>query len=146
MLLKLLVLLVVLLMFPVLASAEVMTVSFSGTEMRSAPNAMASKVVIRLSPYSLLKVLEKGSEYFKVNDYRGRTGWVHHSFLKAATGVVITGDRANVRQGSGTNHAVIFQLSKGDTCRFLSKEEKWLEIQTNDGRKGCVAAFLTWGQ
>ena len=144
--LKLLILLVVLLMIPVLASAVVMTVSFSGTEIRSAPNAMVSKVIIRLSPYSPLKVLEKGPEYYKVSDYRGSTGWFHDSLLSVATGVVITGDRANVRQGPGTNHAVIFQLSKGYTCRFLSKEEKWLEIQTNDGRKGWVAAFLTWGQ
>ena len=71
--LKLLVMLVVFLMLPILASAEVMTVSFSGTEMRSSPNAMASKVITKLSPYSPLKVLEKGPEYYKVNDYRGRT-------------------------------------------------------------------------
>ena len=112
--------------------------------MRSTPNAMVSKVITKLSSHSPLKLLEKGPEYYKFNDYRGRTGWVHRSLLSATTGAVITGDRANVRQGPGTSHSVTFQLSKGDTCHLLSKQEKWLEIQTNDGRKGWVAAFLTW--
>lgn len=58
----------------------------------------------------------------------------------------MTGDRANVRQGPGTNHAVAFQLSKGDACRVIAKEEKWIEVQHADGRRGWVAGFLTWGQ
>jgi len=144
--LKLLVLLFVSLMLPTLVLAEIMTVSFSGTEMRSAPNAMSSKVIAKLAPYTPLQILEKGAEYFKVKDYRGRTGWVHRSLFGTTSGVVVTGDRANVRQGPGSNHDVLLQLSKGDTCRLLSKQDKWLEIQTADGRKGWVAAFLTWGQ
>ena len=58
----------------------------------------------------------------------------------------MTGDRANVRQSPSTNHVVAFQLSKGDTCRVIVKEEKWIEIRTADGRQGLVAGFLTWGQ
>jgi SH3-like domain-containing protein len=143
---KLLALIFVFLLFPTMALADIMTVSFSGTEMRSAPNAMSSKVIAKVSTYTPLDVLEKGPEYYKVKDYRGRTGWVHHALLTSKPGVVVTGDLANVRQGPSTNHAVIFQLSKNDSCRLLSKQEKWFEIQTADGRKGWVAAFLTWGQ
>ena len=117
--LKLLILLVVLLMIPVLASTVVMTVSFSGTEMRSAPNAMVSKVITKLSPYSPLKVLEKGLEYYKVSDYRDRPSGLHHSLLSSSAGVVVTGDRANVRQGPGTSHYVIFQISKGEYVSFI---------------------------
>jgi len=144
--LKLLALFFVLLLFPSMALADIMTVSFSGTEMRSAPNAMASKVISQLSTYTPLEVIEKGAEYYKIINYRGRTGWVHRALLSSNPGIVVTGDRANVRQGPGTNHAVIFQLAKGDSCRLLSKQEKWLEVQSADGRKGWVAGFLTWGQ
>ena len=113
--------------------------------MRSAPNAMASKVIAKVSTYTPLKVPEKGPEYYKVSDYHDRPSGFHHSLLSSTAGVVVTGDRANVRQGPGTSHSVIFQISKVNTCRLLSGQEKWLEIQTNDGRKGWVAAFLTWG-
>ena len=139
--LKLLVLLTLLLLLPTLTLAEIMTVSFSGTEMRS-----ASKVVTKVATFIPLEVLEKGAEYYKVEDYRGRTGWVHRSLLSSKPGIVVTGDLANVRRGPGTNHPVIFQLSKGDSCRLLSKQEKWLEVQSADGRKGWVADFLTWGR
>ena len=141
--LKLLILFFVLLLFPSMALADIMTVSFSGTEMRSAPNAMSSKVISKAPTYTPLDVLEKGPEYYKVKDYLGR---VHNALLNSKPGIVVTGDRANVRQGPGTNHSVAFQLAKGDTCRVITRNEKWLEIRTAVGRQGWVAKFLTWGQ
>ena len=70
--------------------AENMSVGFSGTEMRSAPNAMASKVVTKLTPSSPLTIVEKGSDYYKVKDYNGRSGWVHRALLSSTQGVVVT--------------------------------------------------------
>ena len=106
--------------------AERVAVGFSGTEMRSKPNAMNSKVVSKLTPYSPLTVIEKGADYFKVKDYRGRSGWVHRSLLRNTQGVVVTGDSANVRQGPGTNHSVVFQLSKGMTAKLIKKQDNCL--------------------
>lgn len=126
--------------------AENMSVGFSGTEMRSAPNAMASKVVTKLTPYSPLTVIEKGSDYYKVKDYRGRSGWVHRALLSSTPSVVVTGNSANVRQGPGTNHAVVFQLSKGMTAKLLEKQGKWVKVQTVEGKKGWIAGFLVWGE
>ena len=120
--LKLFVLLVSCLLLPGLVMAEVMSVSFSGAEMRSAPSAMNSQVLSKMQLYAPLEVLEKGAEYYKVKDFRGRAGWVHRSLLKTAPGLVITGDRANVRQGPGANHQVIFQLSKGEIGRASCRE------------------------
>ena len=116
--------------------AENMSVGFSGTEMRSAPNAMASRVVAKLLPYSPLTVIEKDSDYYKVKDYRGRSGWVHRALLSSAPSVVVTSDSANVRQGPGTNHAVVFKLSKGMTAKLLEKQGKWVNVQIADGKKG----------
>ena len=138
---------VLLICFVTLSSsyAENMSVGFSGTEMRSQPNAMDSKVVAKLTPYSPLTVIEKGNDYYKVKDYRGRSGWVHRSLLSSTQGVVVTGDSANVRQGPGTSHPVVFQLSKGMTAKFLKKEDKWVHVQTSDLKSGWIANFLVWG-
>lgn len=144
--LKLLILLIIYLFLPTVAMAEMMSVGFSGTEMRSAPNAMASKVITKLAPYSPLTVIEKGSDYYKVRDYRGRSGWVHRTLLNSTPSVVVTGNSANVRQGPGTNHAVVFQLSKGMTAKLLGKQGKWVKVQTADGKKGWIAGFLVWGE
>jgi hypothetical protein len=72
--LKLLVLLIVSLLLPSMLLAEILTVSFSGTELRSAPNAMASKVITKITRYSPLSVIEKGPEGFS------RTEWMGASF------------------------------------------------------------------
>ena len=125
--------------------AEYMSVGFSGTEMRSKPSAMDSKVVAEVPPCSPLTVIEKGPDYYRVKDYRGRSGWVHRALLSNTPGVVVTGDSANVRQGPGTNHPVAFQLSKGMTAKSLEKQDKWIHIQTIDGKQGWIADFLVWG-
>jgi hypothetical protein len=46
--------------------ADIMTVSFSGTEMRSTPNAMSSKVITKVSTYTPLEVLEKALSTIKL--------------------------------------------------------------------------------
>lgn len=144
--LKLLGLLCFSLLFSNQAMAEYMTVAFTGAEMRSAPNAMAARTIAEVPPHTPLMVLEKNAEYYKVKDFKGRTGWVHRALLGSSPGVVVIGDRANVRQGPDTSQAVLFQLARGETGRMLRKQDKWLEIQTFDGRQGWVAEFLTWGQ
>ena len=50
--------------------AENMSLGFSSTEMRSTPNAMDSKVVTKIDPYSPVTVIEKVSDYYN----RGRNG------------------------------------------------------------------------
>lgn len=125
--------------------AERMSVGFSGTEMRSKPNAMNSKVITKVAPYTPLTVIKKNPEYYKVKDYRGRSGWVHRSLLNNAPGVVVTGDKANVRLGPGTNHPVIFQLSKGMAAKLLEKQDKWVRVQTAENKIGWIADFLVWG-
>lgn len=137
--------LMVFLLLPSLVLAEVMTVTFSGTEMRSAPHAMTSKIIATVEPSTPLTVLEKQADYYKVSDYRGRTGWVHRSLLGTAPGIVVTGDQANVRQGPGINHPVTFQLSKGMAAQLLDKQDKWVHVRSNDGKEGWIADFLVWG-
>jgi SH3-like domain-containing protein len=125
--------------------AEIMSVAFTGTEVRSAPSSMSSEVVLKANKYYPLTVSKQGPEYYKVSDYRGRNGFVHKSLLKPQPAIVVTGDRANVRQGPSTNDSVIFQLSKGESGQVTGEEGKWIEIKTADGRRGWIAGFLTWG-
>lgn len=97
--------------------AENMYIGFSGTEMRSKPNAMDSKVVTKIDPYSPVTVFEKVSDYYN----HERNGWEHRSLLSSTPEVVVTSDNSNLRREPGTNQPVVFQLSKGMTAKFLEK-------------------------
>ena len=125
--------------------AEVMSVAFTGAEMRTAPSAMASKVITKTNKYYPLTVTNKDSEYYQVNDFKGRKGYIHKSLLNSQPAVIVTGDRANVRSGPGTDQGVVFQMAKGETARLVSKSNGWVEIETAKGQKGWIAEFLVWG-
>lgn len=126
--------------------AQTMSVAFTGAEVRSAPSAMASKVVYKANKYYPLTATKEVGEYYQVSDYRGRSGYVHKSLLKEQKAVVVTGDRANVRSGPGTGNEVAFQVSKGESALLMNKQEGWVEIKTAQGQKGWIADFLVWGE
>lgn len=127
-------------------AAETMSVAFNGAEVRSAPSAMASKVLFKAGKYQPLTVLEQGAEYYKVNDYRGRSGYIHKSLLRNKAAVVVTGDRANVRSGPGTTNEIVFQLGKGAGALLLNKQDGWVEIKSTEGETGWIADFLVMGE
>lgn len=143
--LKSLLILVIFLIVPNFALAEMMSVGFSGTDLRSEPNSMNSRVIAELAPLTPVNVMQKTADYCKAKDFQGRTGWVHRALLSDKATVVVTGDKANVRQGPGTNHAVAFQVSKGMPAKLIEKQEKWVHIETPEGKQGWIADFLVWG-
>lgn len=143
--LKSIFILMFILLIPFAAAAEMMSVRFSGTEMRSKPNAMASDVISTLTPGTPLIITEKKADYYEVKDFRGRSGWVHRALLSEDRGVVISAESANVRQGPGTDNPILFKLDKGTAAKFLSKQDKWVQLQLANGKTGWVAEFLVWG-
>jgi SH3-like domain-containing protein len=117
----------------------------------SAPQAAGNKtpsdsrVITKVAPYSPLFILAKGEDYYQVKDHSGRGGWVHRTLLSQTRGVIVTGDSANISQGSGTNHPVIFQISKGVTAKFIEKQDKWIRVEIANGKTCSIANFLIWG-
>ena len=126
--------------------AEWMSVSFSGAEIRTAPTAAASKVVFTASRYYPLEVTSTEKEYYKVRDFQGRNGYIHKTLLKPVKSVLVSVGKANVRMGPGSDNDIAFQLEKGDSAKFLSKRDGWVEIQTADGDQGWIADFLVLGE
>lgn len=131
-------------LLPAVIFAESMSVAFSGADIRTAPSAAASKVIFTASRYYPLEVLSSEKEYYRVKDFRGRSGYIHKSLLSKVETVVVTADKANVRQGPGVDNPVIYQLSSGSSAKFLGKVDGWLEISSSKG-KGWIADFLVWG-
>jgi len=126
--------------------AEVMSVAFTGAEIRTAPSSMSSKVILKVGKYYPLTINKRGSDYYQVSGYRVRNGFIHKSLLRPQPAVIVTADKANVRSGPGTSHNVAFQLSQGEAARLISSNDGWVEIGTAEGQKGWIAEFLVWGE
>lgn len=127
-------------------ATEMMSVSFSGADIRTSPSAAMSKVVFTASRYYPLEVVGKDKEYYKVKDHNGRIGYIHKTLLNDDKTIVVTADKANLRKGPGTDNDVVGQLSKNDGAKFVSKTEGWVEIVTANGERGWIADFLIWGE
>lgn len=128
-----------------LSHAEQMSVSFSGAEIRTNPNA-SSKVVFSAKRYYPLNIISKENEYYKVSDYRGLSGYIHRSLLKSIKTVIVTASNANLRSGPGTGNEVVFQLGKGAGALLLNKQDGWVEVKSTEGKTGWIADFLVWGE
>lgn len=144
--LKTLIISTIIVLLPTAILADMMSVGFSETEIRSQPYVSGSKVLKKVPRLTPLSILEKSTDYCKVKDFEGTVGWVHSSLLSNSPAVVVTGDKANVRSGPGTGHGIVFQLSRGDTALLIGTSEKWVAIETPNGQKGWIAEFLVWGE
>ncbi|WP_432689376.1 SH3 domain-containing protein [Pseudooceanicola sp. C21-150M6] len=56
----------------------------------------------------------------------------------------VTGNRVNMRNGPGTNYAIVDRLTRGQEVEVLSEPGNgWLELRVNDtGQVGWMADFL----
>jgi hypothetical protein len=58
----------------------------------------------------------------------------------AAQSGVVTADRLNLREGAGTDYAVVGSAAKGETVTILEESEGWFRVRLEDGRTGWAAA------
>lgn len=57
--------------------------------------------------------------------------------------VLVKSSLLNVRSGPGSNYAVLFTVKKNDRLTVLEKSNKWFRVQTESGKQGWVAGWLT---
>lgn len=65
----------------------------------------------------------------------GETLFTLHLSLKAAS-------RANIRQGPGTNFAIVFAVDEGDALTGHSYVDEWIRVTDSSGREGWVFRSL----
>jgi spore germination protein len=59
--------------------------------------------------------------------------------------VTVNGSVVNLRNGPGTNHAVIGQVTRGKSLSVIGQSGDWLHIAVNNSTKAWIAGWLTTG-
>lgn len=57
-------------------------------------------------------------------------------------GLVITAERANLRNGPGTNYAVTKTLNRGERLQAIGKQGEWIQVQLPNGQIGWIHSSL----
>lgn len=125
--------------------AEMISVVHQPAELKDQPKAARAKVLSQLPRYAPLQVLEAGPEYIKVQDFSGKTGYIHKSVTGDIASLAIKADVCNVRSGPGTEFGIVFKATRGSSFIVLNKQQEWIEISNAAGQTGWVWQNLTWG-
>lgn len=106
-------------------------------------NARKLYVVSRYTP--LEKVVNSGT-WVKVRDSGGSMGWVEKRVLSSKRYVVVTAERASVRQAPDAGAAVVFQVVQNVALEWLGAGGGgWARVRHQDGASGFIRSTEVWG-
>lgn len=135
-----------LVLFPIATptmAAERMAVRSNVANVRADAGAQGD-ILWQMERYYPVIVIEKKGAWYRFKDMDGHQGWVHKSLLDSTATVVVRVRLANIRNGPGTQHDVIFDAEKGTPFKVLQKKGRWIEVQHSDGDCGWVFDQLVW--
>ncbi|MFQ5520923.1 MAG: SH3 domain-containing protein [Candidatus Methylomirabilia bacterium] len=93
-----------------------------------------------------LRVVGRDGQWLEVEEFEGYKGWIYAPLTDAKPAVIVKGVRetANIRQGPGRDHPVVFRADRGVSFQLLEKKGEWLQIQHADGDRGWIHESLVW--
>ncbi|HPT49796.1 MAG TPA: SH3 domain-containing protein [Accumulibacter sp.] len=117
----------------------------TATVLYDAPSQKGSKlfVVRRGTPVEMVVILEGWS---KVRDADGGLAWIEAKYLSKKRSIIVTASRAQVRQSTEENAALVFEAEKGVALDFVGAASGgWIKVRHRDGQSGFVLANQVWG-
>lgn len=117
----------------------------AATVLYDAPSQRGVKVFVikRLTPVEVVVSLEGWS---KVRDAEGGLAWIEKKFLNEKRSVIVTADRADIRQKADEGSPVVFAAEKNVAMDFVEVAPGgWVKVKHSDGQSGFVRANQIWG-
>ncbi|MFZ4534855.1 SH3 domain-containing protein [Propionivibrio sp.] len=110
-----------------------------------APSQRGSKlfVIKRDTPVEVVVSLEGWS---KVRDAEGGLAWIEKKYLSEKRSVIVTANRAEVRQKAEEGSPLVFAAEKNVALEYLeAMPGGWIKVRHLDGQSGFVRANQIWG-
>lgn len=126
------------------ANAEYRTVD-TATVLYDAPSQRGAKrfVIKRETPVEVVVSIEGWS---KVRDAEGSLTWIEKKYLSDKRTVIVTADRAEVRQKPEEGAPLVFAAEKSVALEYLEASPGgWIKVRHRDGQSGFVRANQIWG-
>ncbi len=110
-----------------------------------APSQRGAKqfVIKRDTPVEQVVVLEGWS---KVRDADGGLAWIEKKYLNERRTVIVTAERADIRQKPDEASPLVFAAEKKVSLDYLETAPGgWAKVRHRDGQSGYVRAAQVWG-
>ena len=126
------------------SAVEMRTVD-APTVLYDAPSQRGVKLFVIRSetPVELVVGLEG---WANVRDADGGLAWIERKFLAERRTVIVTADRAVVRQKPDEGSPPVFEADKNVALDYLEAAPGgWIQVRHRDGQSGFVRANQIWG-
>jgi SH3-like domain-containing protein len=126
------------------ASARMVSVNGSKTNLRSGPGTNYA-ILWELGKGYPLRVIDSRDGWLKVVDFENDEGWVSGKLVSRNPHVIVKKNRINIRSGPGTGYKLVGQANYGVVFRTLESRSGWVKIRHENGMTGWVQRSLLWG-
>jgi len=131
-------------------AAEMVSVRGEDVRLR-AQGSVAGEILWELGDGFPLRVVQRQGDWIKVRDFEDDTGWIAARKTSRKAYVIVSAnrerqDRANIRQGPGTEHPVVARAAYGVVLEVLENRKEWVKVRHEKGVTGWISAGLVWGR
>jgi len=117
----------------------------AATVLYDAPSQRGVKVFV-IKRYTPVEVVVSLEGWSKVRDADGGLAWIEKKFLNDKRTVIVTADRAEIRQKADEGSPMVFAAEKNVALEFLEVSPGgWIKVRHSDGQTGFVRANQVWG-
>lgn len=95
--------------------------------------------------YPLYVVKATADGWLHVMDFDGDRGWISSNLISFDPYVITQLPKSNVRDGRGTENAIVFTAERGVVLKVLKEEKGWLNVRHADGDEGWISAKIVFG-
>ncbi|KPK27669.1 MAG: hypothetical protein AMJ61_04725, partial [Desulfobacterales bacterium SG8_35_2] len=106
--------------------------------------SLTSEVLRTVPPGYPVAVLERQGDWFLVEDFRERKGWVFASLVTELRTVIIKVYKGNLRSGPGLKDDIIKQLNHGTVMSVLERNGEWLKVSDSEELTGWLNREIIW--
>ena len=93
-----------------------------------------------------VEVVVSLSDWVTVRDAEGGLAWIEKKYLSDKHSVIVTAERAQIRQSADEGAALSFEAEKNVALDFVEAAPGgWIKVRHRDGQAGFVRANQIWG-
>lgn len=91
-----------------------------------------------------LQIIAEYGNWRRIRDWEGAEGWMHYSLLSGVRTVLVTAERAALRDAPHPDAPVRAWAEQGVVARVMQCTLSWCRVRA-EGYKGWVAKAEVWG-
>lgn len=126
------------------AWAETKSVRVKTANFREDPSADAD-ILFTADRHYPVEILDRKRGWAKVRDFEGEVAWVAERLLSREPAVVVTVERANLRERPQRTAAVVLQGKWSDAFPVEEMRGPWIQVRLDDDELGWIHRSIVWG-